>query len=67
MKLSEVKETLDASVIVGHDKLDTQVAGGAAARTDQMSAAHTGMVRSVARLCIDPIPCSRAQTRSSLL
>lgn len=31
MKLSEVKETLDASVIVGHDKLDTQVAGGAAA------------------------------------
>ncbi len=31
MKLSEVKETLDALVLVGHDKLDIQVAGGAAA------------------------------------
>ena len=31
MKLSEVKETLDASVVVGHDKLDIQVTGGAAA------------------------------------
>lgn len=31
MKLSEVKETLDALVVVGHDKLDIQVTGGAAA------------------------------------
>ena len=35
MKLSEVKETLDASVVVGHDKLNIQVTGGAA--SDLMS------------------------------
>jgi predicted transcriptional regulator len=35
MKLSEVKETLEAEILVGHDKLDIQVTGGAA--SDLMS------------------------------
>ncbi len=35
MKLSEVKEVLDAEVIIGHDKLDMQIKGGAA--SDLMS------------------------------
>ena len=35
MKLSEIKDTLDAAVLVGHDQLDMDVKGGAA--SDLMS------------------------------
>jgi len=35
IRLADVKEILDAEVVVGHDKLDTEVSGGAA--SDLMS------------------------------
>ena len=35
IRLADVKEILDAEVVVGHDKLDTEVTGGAA--SDLMS------------------------------